>query len=834
MPGKKKSFPFSKNLFFLSLLFSACTFPRKYQHNKPFLYKNTIDINGGKFTKDQKISLNQKLYTQLDDSAKVRTKDFLFLLHFINKPPAYDSGYSAVSVKNMKAALRNLGYYSAKVNFAADTTVDGGQQRVAVKYSVDAGNPTLIDTISYRLKKRELQELALATLPKSYLVKGKPVTRVDILSDISRLVELYRNNGYYKFTSDDLKMRGDTTIAALTNISDDPFENLQLLAEANQQRDKPTIKLAMVLNPVSDTVRLRKYYVDSIFVYPDFTAADITNSAPYTQEQRGGLTIRYHKKLFRNGLLFRNMSMRKSDVFSQENYAKTISNFSKTGVWQNTNIQINELKDTAGKVNLIVQLVPAKKYGFEANIEASYSANSNTNSASVANAGNLLGLSTNVSLQNRNVGKSGTKMTHALRAGIELNLNGQQGSNRKVNSNELSYTNTISFPRLLGPINWFYPKRQPVWRQRIANIIPRRTVADSTANFLSQQTFINVVPAYSNRINLFNQLSLGVAFGNEFTRARHPNRKNLFKFLNIEYSYLYNQSDSFKTTLLRNPYLRYSFNTALVIGLFNYGYSSIYINPKRLNHQRSFRWNIEESGLLLGRLGLFKKELRQFVKTDAEYTYTIERPKSARVFRAFAGVGIPVGKSDSSLPFFKQYFAGGANSMRGWPIRGIGPGSKSLAPYDSLTLNDRTGDVRLELNGEYRFVIAQIIPNSLVLRGALFIDAGNVWNFKNTRTDGGPDSLQFKIKNLYSQLGVTAGTGFRFDFNYFLIRFDLGFRFKRPDVAENNGWQIPNITFNNLLKKGKEIQIGTGKPANENRIWRYQNFNFTIGLSYPF
>lgn len=404
-------------------------------------------------------------------------------------------------------------------------------------------------------------------------------------------------------------------------------------------------------------------------------------------------------------------------------------------------------------------------------------------------------------------------MTHALRAGIELNLNSQVGSDRKLNSTELSYTNTISIPRLLGPITWIYPSKK----------------------LLSQQTFLNVVPAYSKRINLFDQASLGVAFGNEYTSIKHANRKNLFKFLNVEYSYLYNQSDSFVTTLLLNPYLRYSFNTALVIGLFNYGYSSTYINPKRLNHQRSFRWNIEESGLLLGRFGLFKKQLRQFVKTDVEYTFVVEKPKSSRVFRVFAGVGIPIGKADSSLPFFKQYFAGGANSMRGWPVRGIGPGSKPLAPYNSLGLNDRTGDVRFEINGEYRYDIAQIIPNSLVLRGALFIDAGNVWNFKNTRPDGGPDSLQFNFKRLYQQLGVTAGTGFRFDFNYFLIRFDLGFRVKRPDILENNGWQIPNITFNNLLKKGDEVQVAPGvPPIYKNRIWRYENFNFTIGLSYPF
>lgn len=812
-----------KNLFFLSLLISSCTTAKKYQKGKPFLFSNTIELKGGNFTKDQRNSLKQKLYGQLDDSSRVIIKDNFFVFHTVKEPPAYDSAYTAISARNMKGALRNLGYYQAKDSVIVDTilhkalTREKGlkfkwdqQKRVSVKYIINAGNPTLIDTFSYRIKKEELQQMALSTKAKTYLKKGTPVTKADILNEIGRLVELYRNNGYYKLNSDNLKMRGDSTIAILTDISDDPFGSLALLEEANQKRDKPTIKLAMVLNPAADSVTLLKYHIDSIFIYPDFGASDLTNTRNYREEKEGGYIIRYHRKLFRNNFLIRNMAITQGEVYSQENYARTLSNFSKTGVWQNTNIQIDEVKDSAGKINMIVQLLPARKFGFEANVETSYSANSNTNSASIANAGNLVGVSTNVSLQNRNVGKSGTKMTHALRAGIEFNLNDQQGNQRKINSTELSYTNTIAFPRLLGPITLFYPNKK----------------------LLSQQTFINVVPAYSNRINLFNQLSAGAAFGNEFTSLKHPNRKNIFKFLNIEYSYLYNQSDSFNKTLEKNPYLRYSFNTALVMGIFNYSYSSTYVNPKNLNHQRFFRWNIEESGLLFGRFNVFKKQLREFIKTDMEYIFTAQKPKSALTFRAFAGVGIPIGKSDTSLPFFKQYFSGGANSMRGWPIRGIGPGSKALAPFSSLTLNDRTGDIRLEVNGEYRYDILQIIPNSLVLKGALFIDAGNVWNFKNTRIGGGPDTLQFNFSRLYQQLGVTAGTGFRFDFNYFLVRFDLGFRFKRPDIAKNDGWQIPDITFNNLFRKGDPVSPGA--TDYKNRVWRYENFNFTIGLSYPF
>ena len=165
--------------------------------------------------------------------------------------------------------------------------------------------------------------------------------------------------------------------------------------------------------------------------------------------------------------------------------------------------------------------------------------------------------------------------------------------------------------------------------------------------------------------------------------------------------------------------------------------------------------------------------------------------------------------------------------MRGWPIRGIGVGGQPLAPYASKNLfNDRTGDMQLEGNMEYRYDIARIIPNTLTLRGALFVDAGNIWNTRNSKTDGTTDSTQFKLRNIYKQLGVSAGTGFRLDFNYFVVRFDFGFRFKRPELFYiNDGWKAPSLGFDNVLNK-------IFSPSE--RQWRYENFNFTVGISYPF
>lgn len=808
--------PYLLAVIILILALAACTIPRKYQKDKPFVFKNKIEILGNQFSSTQKNELKQRLSGQLDDSSRIQTKDAVFFLHFINKPPAYDSASAGRSARYMEYSMQHLGYFNAKATSKA-VTLPGPlfakkQKRVTVTYTIDPGKATIIDTISYRLNKQPaLAEMAMRNMGASPLKKGTIITKNAVYGELGRLIELFRNNGYYKFTGDELRVRGDTTIEALTTIGANPFDVFTTLSESARKRDNPTIKLSVdLITPKgADSVRLKPYNINDIYIIADFESGDSINRAGLiTGDSSGGYIIKYHRNLFKKSYLLRSMYFKKGDLYNQANYYKTINSFAKLGTWQSVNIQLKDVKDSVGKIDMIVELVPIKKYAFESSIESSYSINSNTTSLANATVGNVLGLSGNISLSNRNLGREGIRMTNGLRTGAELNLGSVQ-KNGLINSTEVSFNNGFSIPRLLTPFK----------------CINRRKL-------LSRQTFINTNLSYINRINLFNLQSVNISAGYEW--SNHPNRKWTFRPLNIEFTRLYNTSDSFRQTIQDNPFLRSSFTTALVAGL-SLNYTSTFFNPKHPNRQRTFKTNLETSGqLILGPLrrmlktetNILEKYLREFVKVDAEYTYTANRPKSAIVFRVFGGVGIPTAKRDTTLPFFKQYFGGGANSMRGWPIRGIGRGSQPLAPYstrDNTTLNDRTGDIQFEANFEFRYDIAPIIPNSLMLKGALFADMGNVWNLKNSNPPGvtTEDLTQFKFNKMWQQLGVSAGTGLRLDFNYFLLRFDFGFRFKRPDVSENNGWQIPSINLKNIFSPSR-------------REWRYENFNFTIGINYPF
>jgi len=790
--------------------YSGFTFVQKYQKDVPFVFKNNISVTAGQANKDEQVVIQSRLYNQLEDSARVRIKDVAFVLHYIKNPPTFDSNNIKQSAANMKSYMQNIGYYNPTVTYNFDTVIkrSSKQIRIITNYNVVSGKRTAIDTVAYLFTQPELEQLAISTKKLSPLQPGVPVSKSGINEETNRLVNLFRNHGYYKFTADEIRVTGDTSILALTTVSEDPFEQLRLLAEAAEKRNKPTIRLGYQLNESPDKTNLTKYFINDIYILPDFSPADIyTDSTLHTKAFKD-FTVKFHEYKFKNSLLRRNLILQKGNVFKQDDYYKTINNYYKLGVWESPNIDIIEQKDT-NLLNLVIKLIPLKRYAFQGNIEMSYSASSTTN-LSTLSSGNLLGLSANFSVTDRNLGKSAIRMTNSIRVGVEFNTTRRNSGGTFINSRELTLNNSFLFPNFIFPFHGI-----------------------NNQNWVTHQSFINTNLSFINRIDFFDQQIINTSYGFNFTK--NENRLWSLRLFNFDFRRLYNRSARFDATIEEYPFLKYSFNTALVMGSsLSYTMArAAYRNPKAIN---KLQVNIEESGLLWGFLkegnrsaqtgNFFNKYLKEFVKADIELTHTINHPKSAVVFRAFAGIGVPLSKSDTTLPFFKQYFGGGPNSMRAWPVRGIGVGGQPLAPYQvkSARFNDRTGDIQLEGNFEYRFNVAPLFSNAILFKMALFTDVGNIWNFKNTRPDGMPDTSQLHFKNLYKQLGVASGVGLRFDFSYFLLRVDMAFRFKRPDLwLDDAGWQFPDITFKHMFGS-----------ATEDRIWRYQNFNATIGIDYPF
>jgi outer membrane protein insertion porin family len=822
------------NIIALFLLFAVSC---KVLPTKPYL-ANKAEIvytpeTESKLTKVEKIALRTRLFAVQDDSVKVTKKDILFFIHIPVNPIVYDTAYSKNSARNMEASLRHLGYYKAKVTDTAFYKTERPYKlnffnnkkviKVNLKYTVNTDIATRIESFNYKLKDSALQAIAINSKEKSFVKVQEPVTKTAILLEIARLVDSFRNNGYYKFTASELRMRGDSSIAALTNISDDPIEQLEALIEAQKKKDSPTIKLALVIVRPEDSTKLNKYTINKIYIISDFRQGDnVAYTKNFYYKKSNEFIHYFHNPVFKTALLERNLTLKKGDVFRQNDFYSSINNLTKLGVWQNVNIRLVENIDSANsnKLDIIVELSPAKKLTPSLTLDINYSAAGNNNTGGIA--GNLFGTSLNFSVENKNLAKEAIKMAHNFRFGIEFRNKKRSLSNNDnpIQSNEVSYSNDINIPRFFYPTKYLDP-RYGFYKINSPKSAEKKYSTDK------KETFINTNFSYSNRLDYFNLQNIGLAYG-----YRSKNAKNnifTFKLLNVAYSNLYNRTYIFDSTLDANPFLKYSYNTAFVIGTaFSYT-STKNFKKKQNNNQREgiFRLNFEESGLTWGSIPK-NENLKKYVKQDAEYKYNIAYSKKRSLnFRGFMGIGIPL-KDNDALPFFKQFAAGGSSSMRGWPIRGVGRGGQTLAPFTAVqSFNDRTGDIQIEINGEYRHFITKIYTELITLKGAFFIDAGNIWNFKESYDQFGvSQNTRFNFDKLGKQFGVSAGYGLRFDLTYLVLRTDFGFRIKRPETSDiKNGWKFPDMSFDDIFQK---------IISKNYRDWRYENFNFSFGINYPF
>ena len=224
--------------------------------------------------------------------------------------------------------------------------------------------------------------------------------------------------------------------------------------------------------------------------------------------------------------------------------------------------------------------------------------------------------------------------------------------------------------------------------------------------------------------------------------------------------------------------------------------------------QSAFKVGFEESGGLLGLIKSVDENngLYRYVRMDMDFRHFINYKKSSWAFRVYGGMGVPFGKESSgktetSLPYVRSFFAGGPSSMRAWQVRRLGPGSNK---YFDTTGYDRFGDIQLESNIEYRFNLGTVW--GVKLKSAVFSDMGNVW-FKEKQEDPKLAGSEFDISRLYKDIAVGAGTSIRLDFSYFLIRLDYAYRIKNPVYSDiNAGW------FHDIRLLTGQLQLGINYP----------------------
>ncbi|RFM28970.1 BamA/TamA family outer membrane protein [Deminuibacter soli] len=791
-------------------VFSSCseqkrTFVRNYPKDTAFIFNTDVQVKGN-LPKDQKNALTLALPTYWDDSLAIRKTQVFGFFYKLRNPPTFDSLAIHRSIVQMNSYLNSQGYYHATFDSSFVIKKSGKQQRAFVTIKAYPGKNLVVDSVTYKLSDSTLQKLAMANTKESQLVTGAAYSKQLISNELDRLVILFRNNGYLKFTRDNLYAEVDTVNKALLELTLDPFEQARKIEEAAEKRKKnPIIDVSIQLRFQSDSVytdstveldssAMRQYYIGNVYYYPETKITDIPDSLishppAYQAVVRRDFTMYQFEGKFKPRPLREHTYLKRGALYHEDSYYNTITNLSNIGAWS----QVDGRTRTRGdSVDVHFFLAPAIKQNFTSNLEASY------NTGDIITSNSLVGIAADLSLRNRNVWKRAVQSTTTFRNTVELSFN----QNRVLQTFQPSLGQVYSFPRIIVP-------RIPLFKSWFQND------AIKTTN-------LSVYGSYTDRFDFFRLRQLVASWGYEWKRK---NKAWQYKPLNIElYSLdtLRGLDSAFKT----NPYLRTAFNTGSVISQI-FSYNVRYKGTRHTSTTHYVRFGIEEAGSLLGRIKSLQNRIYQFIRVEGEYSRTMLLKRNVLALRAFAGAGYNYSndpKFGKTLPFFKQFIAGGPNSMRAWGLRQLGLGS-SLLSDTSGAFRDRYGDMQLEVNAEYRYKIATI--GGMALNGALFTDVGNIWNLrKDTLNPKGT----FEFKNLGKDIAIALGTGLRFDFSYFLIRLDFGIKLKDPARLENGGWmRLSDFTWRN-----KEFTVYDATDPNHTRIINRNNYAFQLGIGLPF
>ncbi len=756
---------------FVLLLASCGVVPKDYPRDKPFVYKTNINLEG-KFSKDEKDALIAQLKNQLDDSMRVRTVYKLFYKGInrsvLVKPPVFDSASADRSMLFMKSLMNKLGYLRDSISYDTAVTVvesNPPQLRTTVTFNVIPNQLFKIDSVSHVINNNELQALTEATKQKTLLKKGDPFAQPLISDELNRLVELYRENGFLKFSFEELAGVWDTLNLSILRPTIDPFD-IVLLEELRRRRDSPTVDIEVRLRPGYDVDKLKKYFVGNTMIYPDFNPIDTSGKVPARFVYDSNFTFITYRNLFKKKIIAQNIYFKRGDLYNQKRFVRTISRFNEIGAWRLVNIE-QIPRGATDTVDFEIYLTPANKYSFTANIEGSFN-----NSNSIILQENLLGIGASMQLVNTNFGRSANRGTTTARYAAEVDSKGAF-----VKTIQASLSHTILFPRPIPNAKWI-PDR---FRDKI-----RSALTFSLAN--------------TKRKDFFNLTSLNTSWGYNF---QLNNKTFSLKFPNIEFAHVI-KKDSLNRFLDSFPTLKTVFPENGLVLSAQAGFS---IRGGKRNFSQLFRTNIEASGLPEFIDLKILDSLFKFIKVDAEFIRNMRFGKNSLVFRSFIGAGFAMTTrerpTNPNLPFFKQFTAGGPYSMRAWGIRLLGPGS-TLLYRDSVPV--RFGDFQFETNLEYRFPLFKI--GSYAVNSCVFTDIGNVWFIR--KNPDFPDGT-ITARKFFKDLAVGIGTGLRFDFDFLLIRFDYGIKVKNPSPQPDRE-DSQNKWFYNFRPWNGIIQLGINYP----------------------
>ncbi len=671
------------------------------------------------------------------------------------EPVIFDELLTEKTTEQLHQYLVNKGYYNAKVT----DTVKYSDKKVVTNYNINAKDPYSIYDIQYFFEDTNIRSLILSDTVNTLIESGKQYD-MDFLQEERRRIErLLQRNGYFNFSRNMVHFQLDSTVG-----------NKQVKINLH-------VTDATIHNSGKEVIPHKKYEVAKVNIYPDLTR-DLLNEMDLNKIPLSDSftidSIQFFyagNRTIKPSIILEMNQVEPNEIFDIQNVDRTYKNLSALRIFRLIDIdfseQIIQPGDSLYPLDCNIKMVPLKRQNYSV-------------AGEFTNSGGDFGIGGNLVYQHKNLFK-GAEI-------FNLTFNGAtewiQDPVTDVYNNFAEYgiESRVLFPKFLLPV--------------------------ATEKFISRynpKTSISVSYKYQDRPYYTGNLT-NIRFGYNWQAGRY-----ITHIINpIDVNAVNADPDpEFERLYQNNLYLLNSYRSHFVAAT---NYSLVYNNQNlgKKNLDYTFtRINLEAAGNLLnvankisgtkrgndGNYEVFGLKYAQYFRADVDLRHSTQINRTDNfVYRIFAGAGFPYNNS-KALPFERQYFAGGANSIRAWRVWTLGPGA-----YPGDTLGYNTADIKLEFNLEYRFKLFWL------LEGALFLDAGNIWSINNEDTR---ENSLFKITDFHRDMAVGTGFGARLDFSYFLFRIDLGLKLRDPSLQSSYKW----IFYNDEFRKDIfAVQVGIGYP----------------------
>ena len=668
--------------------------------------------------------------------------------------------------------LRKRGYFNGKVSY--EKLAQRNPKKMRLQYSVDMGRLWRLDSVQYTNFPPTADSLIRTNLDDAVIRKGDAFDVATLEQERKRITELFRNNGYYYYQNNDASYLADTSkVRGLASV------RLQM---ADSVSDKSLRKW----NIGTITINLQRQIIDTL-----------------TQQQRfRDVIVNYNgsRVPLRLRAIANDLKIWPGTLYNNELYEKSQQQLNSSGLFSATSFTFTprDTTDTCNVLDMAVDCIFDKPYDFY--VEA----------YGKGKTSGRYGPEAVIGLTKRNAFRSGEKLNLRVHGSYEWSSNSDDDGKDRLGVNNYEYgaEANLQFPRLVNPFITPPRKRWEREERKIAAAAEKGIVYTPRAPRSYYMTPSTTLKASVDVLNRAKYFKRHVVSG-ELTYQWQPNERNSYSFspLSLTYEYMHKVTDRYLELIDSVPYLEVSLADQFIPKMiFQYTFMSPsrYQSPIKVWTTVSEASNILSAGYAaFGRhwseknKQLFKNPYAQFVKVDANMTkvWSIAEKSS---LAAHVNIGTLWAYGNSRFaPYTEQFYVGGANSIRAFNARQIGPG-RYRSTQRRRSYVEQTGDIKFQFNLEYR-------PHLMgSLYGAVFLDAGNVWTMHYD--DGRPEGY-FKMKNLFNEMALGTGIGLRYDIGYFMLRVDWGIGLHVPYETGKTGFY--NIS---KFKDAQAFHLAIGLP----------------------